>query len=473
LFQRNVLTQLQKLSKGLMAPTAVLPAAALLKRLGAPDVFNLHWMYAAGDTVFNNLSLLFAIGIAVGIAEENNGIAGLAALVGHLVLTGVAATFDPTINVGILSGLIVGVLAGFFYNKYHSIKLPTYLGFFGGKRFVPILTSLCSVLLGILTGWLWPPFQQIVNSVGNSIAGSGYIGGFFFGFCNRLLIPFGLHHVLNTVVWFQFGQYKTGDSKFVHGDLTRFFAGDPSAGTFMTGFFPIMLFALPAACIAMIVAARKKHRKSITGMLLSVAFTSFLTGITEPIEFLFMFLSPLLYLIHALLTGVSLAVVSMLGIRSGFGFSAGMIDFLLNFGIASKPLLLLLFGLGYGVLYYFVFLFAIKKWNIPTPGRLDEEESSGLLGLNSEELKERCAAILKAMGGYKNIEAIDACVTRIRLAAKDGQRINEKRLIELGAANILKMSGKNYQIVVGTMADPIVSHIKALMKKGVSAEKTD
>jgi PTS system N-acetylglucosamine-specific IIC component len=467
-YQRNILFKLQKLSKGLMAPTAVLPAAALLKRLGAPDILNLPWMYAAGDTIFkdNNLSLLFAIGIAIGIAEDNNGIAGLAALVGHLVLTSVAATFDPTISIGIMSGLIIGLMAGMFYNKYNSIKLPPYLGFFGGKRFVPILTSLVSVALGVLTGWLWPPFQRVVNSIGNSIAGSGSIGGFLFGFCNRMLIPFGLHHVLNTIVWFQFGQYKAPGGKLVHGDMTRFFAGDPSAGTFMTGFFPIMLFALPAACLAMIATARKKHRKAIAGMLLSVAFTSFLTGITEPIEFLFMFLSPLLYLIHAILTGISLAVVSMLGIRTGFGFSAGMIDYVLNFGISNKPLLLLLFGLGYGLLYYFIFLYAIKKWNIPTPGRLDEEESKSLSGLNIEELKERCAAILKAMGGYRNIEALDACVTRIRLVAKETTLVDEKRLIELGAANILKLSGNNYQIVVGTMADPIVSNIKNMIKTG-------
>jgi PTS system N-acetylglucosamine-specific IIC component len=468
LFRRNALVNLQKLSKALMAPIAVLPAAALLKRLGASDLLDIQWMYAAGDIIFkdNNLSLLFAIGIAIGIAEENNGIAGLAALVGHLVLTSIASTFDPTINTGILAGLVVGLLAGLLYNHYKSIKLPTYLGFFGGKRFVPILTSLCAVLLGVLVGWIWPPIQHVVNSVGNRIAGSGYIGGFFFGCCNRLLIPFGLHHVLNTIVWFQFGQFQTTSGKLIHGDLTRFFAGDPTAGTFMTGFFPIMMFALPAACIAMIAAAHKKHRKAVTGMLLSVAFTSFLTGITEPIEFLFVFLSPLLYLIHAVLTGVSLAVVSMLGIRSGFGFSAGMIDYVLSFGIAGKPLLLLLFGLGYGILYYFIFFFAIKKWSIPTPGRLDEEESFTLLGLNATELKERCVAILEAMGGCTNVLVIDACVTRIRLAAKEGRRVNETRLLELGAANILKLPGNNYQIVVGTMADPIVTHIKTLIKKG-------
>jgi N-acetylglucosamine PTS system EIICBA or EIICB component len=463
---RNFLANLQKLSKALMAPIAVLPATALLKRLGAPDLLNIPWMFAAGDVIFNNLPLLFALGIAVGIADENNGIAGLAAVVGHLVLTSVALTFNKTIYTGVLTGLLVGVLAGFLYNKYKEIKLPTFLGFFGGKRFVPIITSFYSLILGVIIGLVWPPIQQVVNRVGNTIAGSGYIGGFFYGFFNRLLIPFGLHYVLHMIVWFQFGQFRSPSGKIFYGDMPRFFAKDPTAGTFMTGFFPIMMFALPAACIAMIVAAKKKHRKTVTGMLLSVAFTSFLTGITEPIEFLFMFLSPLLYLIHAILTGVSLALTTFLGMRSGFGFSAGFIDYLLSFGISSKPLELLLFGLVYGVLYYYIFLFFIKKFNIPTPGRLEEEESATFLKLSAEQLRERSAEILQAMGGKQNITAIDACVTRIRLTVKEADKVNEAKLVELGATGILKMPGNNYQIVVGTLADPIVTHLRLLLKRG-------
>lgn len=464
-FGRYPLANLQKLSKSMMAPIAVLPAAALLKRLGAPDLLNIHWMYAAGDSIFssNNLSLLFAVGIATGIAAENNGIAALAAVAGHLILTSVALTFNPNINTGILSGLVVGLLAGALYNRYQSIKLPSYLGFFGGKRFVPIITSLCSVVLGVITGLIWPPIQQVVNSVGNAIAGSGYVGGFFFGFCNRLLIPFGLHYVINTIAWFQFGQFQTAAGKIVHGDLTRFFAGDPTAGTFMTGFFPVMMFALPAACLAMIATARKKQRKAVTGILLSVAFTSFLTGITEPIEFLFLFLSPFLYLVHAVLTGLALSLTSLLGMRCGFGFSAGFIDYVLSIGIAGKPWGLLLFGLGYGVLYYFIFVFFIQRFNIPTPGRV-EEESAALIKLSAERLREQCAEILRAMGGKQNVTALDACVTRIRLTVKDGQKVSEARLMELGATSVLKMPGNNFQIVVGTVADPIVGYLKEFMK---------
>jgi PTS system N-acetylglucosamine-specific IIC component len=465
---QNFFGNLQKLSKAFMVTIAVLPAAALLKRLGAPDLLNIPWMFAAGDALFsnNNLALLFAVGIAAGMAEGNNGIAGLAAMAGYLVLTHVALTFNSAINTGVIAGLIVGLLAAFLYNHCQSVRLPAFLGFFGGKRFIPIITSFCCLILGVIVGLVWPLIQQGVNAFGNAIAGSGCLGGFLFGFSNRLLIPFGLHYFLHAIVWFQFGQFQTASGKVVYGDMTRFFAGDPTAGTFMTGFFPVMMFGLPAACLAMIRSARPKNRKAVAGMLLSVAFTSFFTGITEPIEFLFAFLSPLLYLVHALLTGIALAVTSMLGMRCGFGFSAGAIDYGLNFGISSKPLELLLFGLIYGVLYYFVFRFFIKKFNLPTPGRFDEEEAVTLLGLNPGQLKERCVALLQAMGSKANIVAIDACVTRIRLTVKDGKRVNEIKLVDLGAISVLKMPGNTYQIVVGTMADPVVSHIKTLIQKG-------
>jgi N-acetylglucosamine PTS system EIICBA or EIICB component len=459
----NILGSLQKLGKALMTPVAVLPAAALLLRLGANDVFHLKWMYAAGDAVFANLALLFAVGIAIGIAEGNNGVAGLAAVVGYSILTRVAATFDPKIDMGVLSGIITGLLAGFLYNKHKTIRVPAFLGFFGGKRFVPIITSFYSLIIGILTGFVWPLVQNGVNSIGNYIATSGPVGGFLFGFFNRLLIPFGLHHVINSFVWFQFGQCRNLEGKLVSGDLSRFFAGDPTAGTFMTGFFPIMMFALPAACIAMIVAAKREHKKTVTGMLLGVAFTSFLTGITEPIEFLFMFLSPLLYLIHALFTGLALAITSLLGMRSGFGFSAGFIDYALNYGISSKPLGILIVGLVSGVIYYFTFLFFIKKLNIPTPGRMEEEESVVLARLSTTQLKDKAAEILEALGGKGNLTVIDACITRIRVTVKNEAKVDRKKLQELGATGILKMPGNNYQIVVGTVADPLVTHLKALM----------
>lgn len=238
------LTNLQKLGKALMTPVAVLPAAALLLRLGADDVLGLKWMFAAGDAVFGNLALLFAIGIAIGLAEENNGVAGLAAAVGYFVLTKVSYTFNEKINMGVLAGIIVGVLSGYLYNKYKSIKVPEFLGFFGGKRFVPIVTAFYTLILGVIAGYIWPLIQNGISSFGNSIANSGALGAGIFGFLNRLLIPIGLHHVLNSFVWFQFGEFTNSAGKVVTGDLTRFFAGDPNAGNFMTGFFPIMMFGI-------------------------------------------------------------------------------------------------------------------------------------------------------------------------------------------------------------------------------------
>ena len=325
------------------------------------------------------------------------------------------------------------------------------------------MTWFYSLILGILAGYVWPLVQNGINAFGTAIAGSGAVGGFIFGTLNRLLIPFGLHHVINTFVWFQFGQFTNAAGKVVTGDLSRFFAGDPTAGTFMTGFFPIMMFALPAACLAMISAAKPENRKAVTGMLLGVALTSLLTGITEPIEFLFMFLAPILYVLHALFTGVSLAVSAAIGAKVGFGFSAGLIDYVLNFNISHRPLPVLLIGVVFAVIYYFVFLSIIKKYDIPTPGRMDDEESAALLGLSNSDLKDRAAEILKAIGGKENISVVDACITRVRVTVKDGAKVDEARLKALGATAVLRMPGNNFQIVVGTMADPLVTHMKAIM----------
>lgn len=460
----SLLSSLQKLGKAMMTPVAVLPAAGLLLRFGQPDVLNLSWMASAGDAIFSNLAIIFAIGIAVGLAEENNGVAGLAAAVGYFVLTKVAVTFDKNINMGVLAGILVGILSGYLYNKFKAIRLPDFLGFFGGRRFVPIITSFSTLILGIISGYVWPFIQNAINAFGNAVAHAGTFGAFLFGFFNRLLIPFGLHHVMNSLFWFQFGTFTDKTGKAVTGDLYRFFAGDPTAGTYMTGFFPIMMFALPAACLAMISAAKKENRKAVSGMLISVALTSFLTGVTEPIEFSFMFLAPILYLIHALLTGVSLAVTSALGMKCGFSFSAGFTDYVINFNISHNPIGLIIVGLVFAVLYYFIFLFAIKKFNLPTPGRAEDEESATLSGLNNTELLDKAAQILEAIGTKSNISSIDACITRIRLTVKDGSKIDETRLKTIGAAGVMKMGDKNFQIIVGTVADPLVTHIKALMK---------
>ena len=307
----KVLGMFQKLGKAMMTPVAVMPAAAILNRLGAADVLDLPWMAGAGAAIFNNLPIIFAVGIAIGLAKQNNGTAGLAAVVGYFTITNVAISFDSSIDMGVLAGIIVGILTGYLYNKFNDIQLPEFLGFFGGKRFVPIITSVSCLILGIGAGFVWPSIQGALDTFGNKMAAAGAIGALIFGLLNRLLLPFGLHHVFNSIFWFQFGSYPKADGTIAHGDIARFFAGDPTAGTYMSGFFFIMMFALPAACFAMILAAKKSKRKAVTGMFLSIALTAFLTGITEPIEFTFMFLAPVLFVFHALMTGIAFAVASI------------------------------------------------------------------------------------------------------------------------------------------------------------------
>ncbi|TZE82947.1 N-acetylglucosamine-specific PTS transporter subunit IIBC [Calorimonas adulescens] len=472
---KGFLGELQKIGKALMIPIAVLPAAALLLRLGAPDVFNILVVTNAGGAIFDNLALLFAIGISIGIAG-NDGVAGLAGAVGYLVLTRVTSIMNKDINMGVLAGIIMGLVAGYLYNRYHDIRLPDWLGFFGGKRFVPIITAVTALILGILFGFIWPPVQAGINGLGQWIIGAGVFGVFIYGILNRLLIPLGLHHVINSLVWFVFGTFTNTAGKVVTGDLNRFFAGDPTAGIFMTGFFPIFMFGLPAACFAMIRAARPENRKAISGFMIGAALTAFLTGITEPIEFSFLFVAPVLYVVHAVLTGISLAVTYALGIRSGFGFSAGLIDYVLSYGIASKPLLLLLIGVVYFFIYYFVFYWFITKFNLPTPGRLATDgefvnpaaEIMGNAPVQSksethEDIKRMAEGYLRELGGKDNIVSLEACVTRIRLGVKDDSIISDDRLRKIGATAVVHMGKNSLQVVVGTKADLIVQEMQKMM----------
>jgi PTS system N-acetylglucosamine-specific IIC component len=348
-----------------MLPIAVLPAAGLLLRFGQPDLLNIPWLADAGGAIFGNLALLFAIGVAVGFTADV-GTAGVAGAAGYWVFTKVLvdiskAVYGAEVDMGVLAGLLMGLTAAYLFERYHTIKLPEWLAFFGGKRFVPIVTAFAALVLGIVFGLIWHWPEQWLAAVGTWATGAGAIGAAVHAFLNRLLIPLGLHHVINTIVWFQFG------------DLDNFFKTQgQTGGLFMTGFFPIMLFGLPAAALAMYVSAKDKNKKAIGGVLFSAALTSIVTGITEPIEFAFMFVAPVLYVAHAVLTGISAFVTISLGIRDGFTFSAGLIDYILNYGIASKPLLLLVVGVVFGVIYYFVFVALIKAQNIPTPGREPE-----------------------------------------------------------------------------------------------------
>ncbi|MBO8176160.1 MAG: PTS transporter subunit EIIC [Bacillus sp. (in: Bacteria)] len=450
-----MLSFLQRIGKALMLPIAVLPAAALLLRLGQPDLLDISFIAAAGGAIFENLALIFAIGVAVGLSKDGNGSAALAGAIGYFVLTKGTAAINEDINMAVLGGIISGIIAGLLYNRYNDIKLPEWLGFFGGKRFVPIVTSFVMLLLAGLFGFIWPLIQEGINTIGEWIVGAGAVGVGVFGFLNRLLIPIGLHHVLNSLVWFVFGEYDG-----VTGDLNRFFAGDPEAGIFMAGFFPVMMFGLPAAAFAMIAAAKKERRKAVAGALIGVAFTSFLTGITEPVEFLFMFLSPLLYFVHAILTGLSLSIATLLDIHHGFGFSAGAIDFFLNLSAAQKPWLLFVQGIAYGLVYFILFYFLIIKLNLQTPGR--EETVEGIKETGKSQYNELAISYMSALGGKDNIVQIDHCITRLRLKVKDMSQVDESALKHLGAKGVIKLNSTDLQVVVGTDVEFIADRMKAL-----------
>lgn len=457
---KNGFGQLQRIGKALMLPIAVLPAAGLLLRFGQADLLNIPFIAEAGGAVFGNLALLFAIGVAVGIAHDNNGAAGLAGAIGYLVLTKGLAAINPDLNMSVLAGIIMGLVAGALYNRYHNIKLPEFLGFFGGRRFVPIVTAAAAIVLAGVFGLIWGPIQNGIDAIGKWIIGAGAAGLFLYGLLNRLLIPVGLHHVLNTFIWFVFGSFTDATGKVVTGDLNRFFAGDPSAGFFMGGYFNIFMFALPAAALAMYTCAKKENRKAVGGALFSVAFTAFLTGITEPIEFMFMFLAPLLYLLHSVMTGLALAVSYLFGIQHGFTFSAGFIDYALNWGLATRPVLLIPVGLAFAALYYIVFVWAIKAFNIPTPGRVDDEVGDDTASVDVGDFSLK---LFEKLGGAANITSLDACITRLRMTVKSSDAIAEKDLRAIGAKGLIK-SGGNLQVIVGTKAELIADEMKKLLK---------
>ncbi|WP_151703675.1 N-acetylglucosamine-specific PTS transporter subunit IIBC [Nitrincola alkalilacustris] len=507
----NLLGYAQRLGKSLMLPIATLPVAALLLRLGAPDLFNLPWMFQAGSAIFSNLSLIFALGIAVGLARDEHGAAALAGVIGWFVLTNTATTVNDTINMGVFSGIIAGIVAGHAYNRFHAVKLPDYLAFFGGKRLVPIMTGLITLLLGFVLGYLWPVAQQGIDAFGNGVIESGSIGQFIYGTFNRLLIPVGLHHVLNNIFWFGMGEcvqvtYAVADAvrntclasdivsnlslgdylpgidnavvtaistTATSGDLLRFAAGDPTAGVFMAGFYPVMMFGLPGAALAMYFAAPKERRAEVGGILFSAAFTAFLTGVTEPIEFLFVFLAPALYVLHAVLTGISLVVANISGALHGFGFSAGLFDLVLNWSGATRPVLLVIQGVVWFALYFVLFSLAIRFFRLKTPGNESIDAGTGTesglnvsgstpSGVSGQSQQTLARQYLKALGGHDNISHIDACITRLRLSVKDRSRVQESAFKKLGAKGVVSLGEKNLQIILGPQAEIIAAELRII-----------
>ena len=488
--------QLQRLGKSLMLPIALLPAAGILLRLGQPDLLGqitapvigpfFNAMSAAGGAIFGALPLLFAIGVAIGFAKKADGSTALSAAAGYLVIEAVFKTMSPVvlagvtdasgnqamINYSVFAGIVVGLITAFLFDRYHNIVLPPYLGFFGGRRFVPIVVSLTSLFVGFGLSYFYPIFNVGLTAVGSFIGGTGAIGAFLYGFVNRMLIPIGLHHIVNTYIWFIYGDYTTATGQVVTGELTRFANGDLTAGLLTSGFYPILMFGLPAAALAMIHVAKPKQKKAAIGILSAAGLTAFLTGVTEPLEFSFMFVAFPLYVIHALLTGLSLAIAYLLDIHLGFSFSAGLIDLLLYGTAPAAQNIPLLVGLGvaFFALYYFMFRFAIVKWNMRTPGRepdaeFEAEQSANLTddggaaaGGSGSPALAKAEQLIAAFGGRSNLVNVDACITRLRMEVGDKANVDQARLKALGAAGVIEV-GNNVQAIFGTQAEALKNDI--------------
>ncbi|MNO11775.1 PTS system glucose-specific EIICBA component [compost metagenome] len=497
---------LQRVGKALMLPVALLPAAGLLLGIGnmlvSPEFLDLvpaldnHGVHAvatvmmnAGQIVFSNLALLFAVGVAVGLAG-GEGVAGLAAIIGYLVMNVTMGTVIgvtpamigtdpayanvlgiPTLATGVFGGIIVGILAAAMYNRFFRIELPSYLGFFAGKRFVPIMTAATSLLLGLLMVVIWPPIQGGLNSASHfMLEQNRTLSAFIFGVVERALIPFGLHHIFYSPFWFEFGEYVNNAGQLVRGDQSIFMAqlrdGVPfTAGTFMTGKFPFMMFGLPAAALAIYHEARPEHKKYVAGIMGSAALTSFLTGITEPLEFSFLFVAPVLFAVHTIFAGLSFMTMHILGTKIGMTFSGGLIDYLI-FGVIPNRTPwwnVIIVGLILAVIYYFGFRYVIRKFNLKTPGREDPEvEGDEVKAEGAVKQDELPQNILSALGGQENIVHLDACITRLRVEVKDKGNVSKDRLKKLGASGVLEV-GNNVQAIFGTRSDTIKSQIADIL----------
>lgn len=471
---KRVFSVLQKVGRSLMLPVSVLPAAGLLYRIGQDDLLGNYgagfkYLAVAGDAIFGNLPLIFAVGVAIGFSG-GEAVAALAAVVGQIILQSVMNAATKTagvdINMGVFGGISIGLISAILYNRYHKIRLPQVLGFFSGKRFVPIITSVAALIFAVVCAGIWQSMQQFID-IFAKWASASVLGPAFYAAGKRLLIPIGLHHIYYPVFLYQFGSFTLDGVKYF-GDTARFFHGDPTAGIFMASEYPILMFGLPGAAIAMIAAAKTEHRKRIAGMMISAAFVSFLTGITEPIEFSFIFVAPILFVFHVLAAFSAGIVTSLLHIRLGYTFSASAIDYVLGFKFAEHPMLIWPVGIVYFALYFLVFYSVIKAMNIKTPGREDEEQitfnTANTVGL------EKAAMILEAIGGRENVEFLDSCITRLRATLRKPEIINRSLLTAAGSVGILE-TGDSVQIIFGTEAERIKDDIKILMENNMPYKK--
>ncbi len=475
---KNAFSLLQKIGKCMMLPVAVLPVAGILLGVGSA---NFSWlpeslsliMAKSGDAIFANLPLLFAIGVAIGLTD-NDGVAALAGTTGYVVFLaamGVCAKIRglevstimgiPSIETGVFGGIIVGMIAAWCFNRFYRIQLPPYLGFFAGKRSVPIITSFAVIFVGVLLSFIWPPIGHAIQSFSNWAAhGRPALAFSIYGLVERALIPFGLHHVWNVPFFFQAGSYTdpvTG--KIVTGEIARFISGDPTAGN-MTGGYLFKMWGLPAAAMAMWRAARPENRAKVGGIMISAALTAFLTGITEPIEFAFLFVAPVLYAIHAVLAGVAYFLCIVLGIKHGFTFSHGFIDYVVLFPKSHHALWLFVLGPIWAALYYGVFSYAIRKFNLATPGREIEDSTAKAAQATGSSFP---LQLVRAFGGRSNIASLDACITRLRVKLNDVSKVNANKLKSLGAAGVV-MVGDGVQAIFGTQSENLKTDMQEYLK---------
>ncbi len=488
---------LQRIGRSLMLPVAVLPAAALLLGIGYsidPTGWGANSPLAAfliksGASILDSMAILFAVGVSLGMAKEKDGSAALSGLVAFLVVTTVLSTgsvaqltrvdasmVNPAFGkinnqfIGILSGLVAATV----YNYFHEIQLPEFLAFFSGKRAVPIITSAVMLVVSGILFYVWPSIYTVLINFGMSIMGLGAVGAGIYGFFNRLLIPLGLHHTLNSIFWFNIAGINDigrfwGPSDAAYLNIPEVLAGKYTVGMYQAGFFPMMMFGLPAAGLAMYLTAKKEQKKVIGSLMLAAGFTSFLTGVTEPLEFSFMFVAPVLYFVHALLSGISVGVVAMLKYTAGFGFSAGLFDYILSLRNpnAIKPLLLLPVGLIVGLIYFAVFYFVIKIFDIKTPGRgedIDNAQLDEIMGKSDKKSKyEKMAKIiLNGLGGKENIISIDNCITRLRLEVNNVEIINKEEIKSSGAVNVVVTSENSVQVIIGPQVQFVADELKKL-----------
>lgn len=476
---KGAFSLLQKVGKCMMLPVSVLPVAGILLGVGSA---NFSWLPAwlsqimttAGSSIFGNLALLFAIGVAIGLSE-NDGVAALAGTVGYVVYLATLGTCAklrgietasimgiPSIETGVFGGIIVGLIAAAVFKRFYRIQLPSYLGFFAGKRSVPIITAFATIAAGAVVSFIWPPIDNVIDAFSNwAVHENPGIAFTIYGVVERALIPFGLHHVWNVPFFFQAGEYlDPTNGILVNGEIARFISGDPTAGR-MTGGYLFKMFGLPAAALAIWRAARPDQRAKVGGIMISAALTAFLTGITEPIEFAFLFVAPVLYAVHALLAGAAYFVCIALNIRHGFTFSHGLIDYIVLFPKSHNALWLWVIGPIWALMYYGIFTFAIKRFNLLTPGREAEDEAAAAVRSASADSFE--LQLVRAFGGRSNISSLDACITRLRVKLNDITKASPEKLKALGAAGVVVV-GDGLQAIFGTQSENLKTEVQEYLK---------